>query len=158
MTAPATRPALKSIVQVSVFFLFEWRGDKSVIFMLRPCPKHRYLQSFVPLYNILCKYVEQDTLSQETMPVATMRKTLVLTALLLMPSLCWIAACARSCMNLPSFLPFCTIILCKDVEQGALSQASMPVATMPKTRLFAAFLPCCTTVQGCGARHTVASA
>ena len=35
--------------------------------------------------------------------------------------------------------------LCKDVEQDTLSQASMPIATMPKTLVFTAFSPRCTT-------------
>ena len=36
-------------------------------------------------------------------------------------------------------------ILRKDVEQDTLSQASMPLATMPKALVFTAFLPLCTT-------------
>ena len=36
-------------------------------------------------------------------------------------------------------------ILRKDVEQDTLSQASMPLAPMPKTLAFAALLPPCTT-------------
>ena len=35
--------------------------------------------------------------------------------------------------------------LCKDVEQDTLSQASMPIATMPKTLVFTAFSLLCTT-------------
>ena len=46
---------------------------------------------FASLYNTLCKNVEQDTLSQASMPVATMHRTLVFTAF----SLLCTTHCAR---------------------------------------------------------------
>ena len=45
-------------------------GDKNV-FILRPCTKHWYLQLFASLYNVLQKDVEQENLSQASMPFAT---------------------------------------------------------------------------------------
>ena len=72
---------------------------------------------FSPVCITHCaKDVEQDTLTQASMPFATMPKTLVF-------------ALFASLYN----------ILHRDVEQGKLSQASMPLATMPKTLVFAAF-------------------
>ena len=50
--------------------------------LCRPCPKHCYLQCFWSLYNILHMDVEQGKLSQASMPLATMSKTRVFTALL----------------------------------------------------------------------------
>ena len=38
------------------------------------------------------------------------------------------------------FSPLCTTHCAKDVEENALSQASMPLASMPKTLLFIALL------------------
>ena len=49
-------------------------------------------------------------------------------------------------------------ILCKHVEQDTLSQASMPLATMPNTPIFAAFCFFVQhTAQVCGARQVVTS-
>ena len=72
----------------------------------RRCPKHWYLPRFASLYDIPRNNVEQDTLSQASMPLATMPKTLVF------------------------FHVFASLynILRKDVEEEKLSQASMPLA------------------------------
>ena len=95
-----------------MFLLFGWGGwggvggegvgDKSVRFTLRPRPKAQntgIYSDFASLHNMLHKNnVEQDTLLQASMPVATMPKTLVFTTLLLLCN-----------------------ILRKDVEQSTLS-------------------------------------
>ena len=62
-------------------------------------PQTLVFTAFLPLYKILCKYVEQDSLSQASEPLATMPKALAFTA---------------------CFASLCT---CKDVEQDVLSQA-----------------------------------
>ena len=80
---------------------------------------------FASLYNILHKDLEQENLSQASMPFATMPKTLVFTTFY-----------AQKHWYLQPFN-----ILHKEVEQENLSQASMPFATMPKTLVFTAFMP-----------------
>ena len=79
-------------------------------------PKTRIFTVFSSLCTTHCaKDVEQDTLSQASMPLmSSMPKTLVFAVLL------------ESFYNM----------LHKDVERGKLSQASMPLATMPTTLLF----------------------
>ena len=49
-----------------------------------------------------------------------------------------------------AFSPLCTTHCAKHVEQETLSQASMPLATMPKTFVQH-------TVKGCGAKKAVTS-
>ena len=81
-------------------------------------PKTLVFTVFSPVCTTHCaKDMEQDTLTQASMPFATMPKTLVF------------ALFFASLYN----------ILHKDVEQGKLSQASMPLATMPKTLVFTTF-------------------
>ena len=92
-------------------------GDKRGIHSAS-MPKILVFTVLSPLCTTHCaKDVEQDTLSQASMPLATMPKTLVLAVFL-------------SLYNIPH----------TDVEQGNLSQASMPLATMPKTLIFTLFL------------------
>ena len=76
---------------------------------------------------ILHKDVEQENLSQASMPFATMPKTLASTAVY--------------AQNTGIYSVFASLynILHKDVEQENLSQASMLFATMPKTLVFTAF-------------------
>ena len=104
----------------------------------RPCPNHLYLQRFVPkstgmysvfasLCNILHKDVEQERLSQASMPFATMPKSPLCTAL-----------CAQKHWYVQRFRLFVHNKLHEDVEQERLSQESMPFATMPKSPLFTA--------------------
>ena len=181
MTAPVTCPAFKPILFSfqDMFFVFGWvGGEKNVIFIqvLHPCPKHWYLKrcclfvqhtaqgcgarhvvtsiharncsdhaqnvglyrAFACLYDILCKDVEQNTLSQASMPVATMPKPFVFTAFLFFSTTC----CARMwnktrCHKHPCLWRpcehvciYCLLavlynILCKDLEKDMLSQASL---------------------------------
>ena len=94
----------------------------------RPCARHWHLQRFHhSLHNILRKDVEQDTMSQASMPLATMTETPVFTAF-------W-----------PAFRASLYKLLCKDVEQDTLSEESMVLATMRKTLVFTAFWPRCKT-------------
>ena len=101
-------------------------GDKNIIH-IASTPKNTGIYSvFASLYNLPCKVVEQGTLSQGSMPFATMPKTLVFTP----KTLVFIYSMSAALYN----------ILQKDVEQEKHSQASLPLATMPKTLVFTVFL------------------
>ena len=78
------------------------------------------------LYNILHKDVEQEDLSQASMPFVTVPKTLEVTAFY--------------AQNTGIYSVFASLhnILHKDVEQEDRSEQSMPFATVPKALVFIA--------------------
>ena len=84
-------------------------------FILRPCPKHWYLQCFRLFVQHTVQRMWNKTRCHKRPDHA--HNT----------SMCSVLASLRN-------------ILHKDVEQGKLSQAPMPLATMPKILVFTAFL------------------
>ena len=109
---------------LALFLLVGFGGEGGIrtSFVLRPCTKHWYL----PCFRLFVQHTAQvwNKTRCHKRP-------------------CQLRRCRKNCI----YLVFASLysILHKDVEQAKLSQVSMPLASMPKTLVFTAFSPLCTT-------------